>query len=140
MVEEQKNPAVNMEEKMKQDSLNRDRIMEEVIQNLDVHSRKIFEYNKKAKTLDVLSVKYNKLVHESKETITTLQKKVEQLTEEKNNLENEVMALRRTVISMKGKVTGMRSALELVIGDFGIEQVVLATGIDKDKLKEYLSK
>lgn len=139
-MEEQKNPAVNIEEKMKQDSLNRNRIMEEVIHNLDVHNRKIFEYNKKVQTLDVLSVKYNKLVHESKEIIGRLQKQVEQLTEEKTNLENEVMTLRKTAISIKGKMTGMRSALELVIGDFGIEQVVLATGIDKDKLKEYLSK
>lgn len=137
-MEEQKNPAVNIEEKMKQDSLNRDRIMEEVTRNLDIHNRKIFEYNRKAKTLDVLSVKYNKLAHESKETILKLQKQLEQLTEEKNNLENEVMALRKTAISIKGKMTGMRSALELVISDFGIEQVELATGLDKEKLKEYL--
>lgn len=130
--------TANIEEKMKQDSLNRDRIMEEVTRNIDVHSKKIFEYDRKAKTLDILAVKYSNLERESRETITLLKKKVEMLSEEKANLENEVMLLRRTAISMKGKMAGLRSAMELVINDFGIDQIELATGLDKEKLKDYL--
>ncbi len=128
----------NIEEKMRQDSLDRDRIMEEVNRNLDSHSRRIVEYDQKAKTLDILEVKYNSLERESKETITTMQKKIEILTEENANLENEVMILRRTVLNYKSKTTGLQSVVELMINDFGIDQVVLATGIDKDKLKDFL--
>ncbi len=128
----------NIEEKMRKDSLDRDRIMEEVNRNLDNHSRRIVEYDQKAKTLDILEVKYNSLERESKETITTMQKKIEILTEENANLENEVMILRRTVLNYKSKTTGLQSVVELMINDFGIDQVVLATGIDKDKLKDFL--
>ncbi len=128
----------NIEEKMKQDSLDRDRIMAEVNRNLDSHSRRIVEYDQKAKTLDLLEVKYNSLERESKEVIAAMQKKIEALTEENANLENEVMILRRTVLNFKSKTTGLRSVVELMINDFGIDQVVLATGLDKDKLKDYL--
>lgn len=139
MVETNENTATNIEEKMKQDSLDRDRIMEEVNRNLDNHSRRIVEYDQKAKTLDILEVKYNSLERESKEIISALQKKVEDLTETNANLENEVMILRKTVLNFKSKTTGLRSAMELIINDFGMDQVVLATGLDKDKIKEYLS-
>lgn len=128
----------NMEQIMKQDSLDRDKIMEEVVRNLDAHSKRIVEYDQKAKTLDLLEVKYNTLERESKEAITTLQQKVEELSEENKNLENEVMILRRTIVNYKSKTTGLRSVVELMINDFGIDQVALATGIEKDKLKEYL--
>lgn len=132
------NNFLNIEKKMKQDSLDRDRIMEEVVKNLDVHNRRLVEYGRKAKTLDILEVKYNNLVKESKEVIGAMQIKNEKLTSRIVNLENEIMILRRNAVSMKNKTTGLRSALELVIGDFGIEQVALATGLDKEKLKEYL--
>ena len=138
MVDTNENSTTNIEEKMKQDSLDRDRIMEEVNRNLDNHSRRIVEYGQKAKTLDLLEVKYNSLERESKEVITTMQKKIDELTETNANLENEVMILRKTILNFKSKTTGLRSAMELIINDFGIDQVVLATGIDKDKLKEYL--
>lgn len=138
-METNENTATNIEEKMKQDSLDRDRIMEEVNRNLDNHSRRIVEYDQKAKTLDILEVKYNSLERESKEIISALQKKVEDLTETNANLENEVMILRKTVLNFKSKTTGLRSAMELIINDFGMDQVVLATGLDKDKIKEYLS-
>ncbi len=128
----------NMEQIMKQASLDRDKIMEEVERNLDEHSRKIAEYDQKAKHLDLLEAKYNNLERESKAMITTLKEKVDKLSTENENLENEVMILRRTVVNYKNKTTGLRSVVELMINDFGIDQVVLATGIKKDKLKEYL--
>lgn len=132
------NNFLDIERKMKQDSIDRDRIMEEVVKNLDVHNRRLVEYGQKAKHLDVLEVKYNNLMKESKEIIRVMQIKVEKLTSTNANLENEIMLLKRNAVGMKNKMTGLRSALELVIGDFGIEQVALATGLDKDKLKEYL--
>lgn len=137
-METNQNAAANIEEIMKKDSLDRDRIMEEVNRNLDNHSRRMVEYDQKAKTLDLLEVKYNNLERESKEVIATLQKKIEELTEANSNLENEVMILRKTVLNFKSKTTGLRSAMELIIADFGMDQVELATGLDKEKLKEFL--
>ena len=67
-----------------------------------------------------------------------LQEKTEKLLSENENLENEVMILRKTVLNYKSKTTGLRSVVELMINDFGIDQVSLATGIEKDKLKDYL--
>ncbi len=132
------NNYLNIEKNLKQESQDRDRIMEEVVRNLDVHNRRLFEYNEKAKHLDLLAVKYNNLVKESKEVISAMQKKIEILNTNNTNLENEVVVLRRAALSMKNKLTGLRSVVELVIDDFGIEQVALATGLDKEKLREYL--
>ncbi len=128
----------NMQQIMKQDSLDRDKILEEVERNLDAHNRKMVEYDQKVKHLDLLEVKYNNLERESTTAIAALQEKVKKLTAENEDLENEVMILRRTVVNYKSKTTGLRSVVELIINDFGIDQVVLATGIEKDKLKEYL--
>ena len=132
------NNYLNIEKNLKQESQDRDRIMEEVVRNLDVHNRRLFEYNEKAKHLDLLAVKYNNLVNESKEVFSAMQKKIEILNTNNTNLENEVVVLRRAALSMKNKLTGLRSVVELVIDDFGIEQVALATGLDKEKLREYL--
>ena len=134
---EKKNQS-NMKEQMKKDSMDRNRILEEVERNLDEHTRKMVEYDQKAKHLDLLEVKYNSLERESKATITALNQKLQTLTEENENLENEVMILKRTIVNFKSKITGLRSVVELMINDFGIDQVALATGLEKDKLKEYL--
>lgn len=134
---EKKNQS-NMKEQMKKDSMDRNRILEEVERNLDEHTRKMVEYDQKAKHLDLLEVKYNSLERESKATITAFNQKLQTLTEENENLENEVMILKRTIVNFKSKITGLRSVVELMINDFGIDQVALATGLEKDKLKEYL--
>lgn len=134
----QENRVKDIELKMKQDSEDRNRILEEVARNMDAHTKKIVEYDHKAKTLDLLEVKYNNLLRESETTITQLQEKNNKLIEENKNLENEVMILKRTIVNYKSKVNNLQSVVELLINDFGIEQVSLATGLEKDKLKEYL--
>lgn len=127
-----------MELKMKQDSEDRSKILEEVARNMDVHSKKMVEYDQKAKALQLLQVKYQNLRRESEQALTKYQEQIIQLKESNASLENEVMVLKRSIINFKTKLNSLQSVVELMLNDFGIDQVSLATGLEKEKLKDLL--
>lgn len=127
-----------MELKMKQDSEDRSKILEEVARNMDVHSKKMVEYDQKAKALQLLQVKYQNLRRESEQALTKYQEQIMQLKESNASLENEVMVLKRSIINFKTKLNSLQSVVELMLNDFGIDQVSLATGLEKEKLKDLL--
>ena len=103
-----------------------------------IHNKKIKEYENKVKNLDVLKMKYNNLERETKEVVKKYQEKSKNMEEEVENLQSEVQVLRKTILTYKSKVNSLQSIIALMVNDFGIDQVALASGISVDKIKEYL--
>ena len=60
------------------------------------------------------------------------------MEEEVENLQSEVQVLRKTILTYKSKVNSLQSIIALMVNDFVIDQVALASGISVDKIKEYL--
>lgn len=123
---------------IKKESDERNNILEELEKNMFSHNKKIKEFENKAKTLDILRMKYDNLERESKEAIEKCKKRMADDSEQIENLQTEVQVLRKTILSYKNKVNSLQSIIALMVNDFGIDQVALASGISNDKIQEYL--
>ena len=55
------------------------------------------------------------------------------------NLQVENRLLKKVVINDKRKISGLKSIVELVVNDYGIQNIELVTGLSSDKIKEYLT-
>ena len=123
---------------IKKDSDERNNIFEELEQSMFIHNKKIKEYENKVKNLDILKMKYDNLEIESNSLIKDYKNKIKIADEQLENLQTEVQVLRKTILTYKSKVNSLQSIIALMVDDFGIDQVALASGISTDKIKEYL--
>lgn len=128
----------NFSNSIKEEEKNREYLLRETEKSLTEHTKKLIEFEHKAKNLEILKMKYNNLEREVSGTIKNNSILIEDQKEQISNLENEVSILRRTILTYKNQVTNLKSIIELTVKDFGITQVSLATGISEDKIKEYL--
>ena len=126
-----------MEFIMKKDSKDRKRILNDVAKDLDSHSKKIVEYDRTAKAYRLLELKYASLEKEMRESEQMNAEKVNNLTTKVNNLENENKLLKRIAMNQKRKISGLQSIVELVVNDYGIQNIEIVTGLSSDKIREY---
>ena len=126
-----------MESIMKKDSKDRKKILKDVEKDLDSHSKKMIEYDRTAKAYKLLEVKYNTLEKETKQNETIANNKIQTLKETVDNLESENKILKKMIMNQKRKLSGLQSIVELVVNDYGIQNIKLVTGLSSDKIKEY---
>lgn len=126
-----------IESTIKRDEKDRKKILNDVENDLVSHSKKMAEYDRTAKAYKLLEVKYNTLKSESSEYEKIATDRIAALTEENRNLENENKILKRVLMNQKRKISGLQSIVELVVNDYGIQNIELVTGLSSDKIKEY---
>jgi len=126
-----------IESTIKKDAKDRKKILKDVENDLESHSKKMVEYDRTAKAYKLLEVKYNALKNESTEAEKIATDRITKLKEENDNLENENKILKRVVMNQKRKISGLQSIVELVVNDYGIQNIELVTGLSSDKIKEY---
>lgn len=122
---------------MEKESQNRNKIFKDVERNLAEHSQKLVEYNRVARAYDLLEIKYKSLKKEYKENEELRNKQVSSLKENLENAEHENKMLKKIVMNQKRKISGLQSIVELVVNDYGIQNIQLVTGLSIDKIKEY---
>ena len=59
------------------------------------------------------------------------------MKENLENAEHENKMLKKIVMNQKRKISGLQSIVELVVNDYGIQNIKLVTGLSIDKIKEY---
>lgn len=123
---------------MERESQDRKEILEDVQNNMENYFNNIVNLGAVSKNYDLLNMKYQNLMRESKEMIDKQENLIKEYMEEIDNLQNEIQILRRTIIAYKSKVNSLQSIVSLTVRDFGIDQVSLASGISPEKLYEYL--
>lgn len=123
---------------MEKESQDRKEILEDVQNNMEDYFKNIVNLGAVSKNYDLLNIKYQNLMRESKEMIDKQESLIKEYMEEIDNLQNEIQLLRRTIIAYKSKVTSLQSIVSLTVRDFGIDQVSLASGISPEKIYEYL--
>ena len=122
---------------MEKESQNRNKIFKDVERNLAEHSQKLVEYDRVAKEHELLKIKYKSLKKEYKENEELRNKQVSSLKENLENAEHENKMLKKIVMNQKRKISGLQSIVELVVNDYGIQNIKLVTGLSIDKIKEY---
>ena len=127
----------NVESAMKKDSKNRNKMLKDVEKDLEIHSKKMVEYDRTAKAYKLLEVKYESLKKETCENEKTSRDKIIALKQITENLESENKLLKKVIMNQKRKISGLQSIVELVVNDYGIKNIELVTGLSSDKIKEY---
>lgn len=123
---------------IKKESNERNNMLDELEKTMFDHNKKIRECEDKLKKLDILKMKCENLERENKELLTSYQEKFVQKEELIENLQTEVQILRKSILNYKSKVKSLQSIIGLMVNDFGVDQVALASGISTDKITEYL--
>jgi len=126
-----------IESSIKKDAKDRKQILRDVENDLESHSKKIVEYDRTAKAYKLLEVKYSTLEKEASELKKITSERIDILKEQVNNLDSENKILKRVVMNQKRKISGLQSIVELVVNDYGIQNIELVTGLSSDKIKEY---
>jgi len=126
-----------IENVMKQESLNRNKIFEDVEKNLQAHSQKLVEYDRAKRAYELLEVKYSALKKEYTQSEEMKNKRIESLKSTLENVDHENKILKKMVMAQKRKISGLQSIVELVVNDYGIQNIELVTGLSSDKIKEY---
>lgn len=125
-------------EVLKSEEKDRRKIMEEATSSLENYSYRIIELENKIKEYELQEIKYKNTERENKE----LNKIYEIKLEEKNNLleikEKENIELKKENTENKTIINNLKSLLEVIVNHYDIEEIAGITGLEINKIKEYL--
>lgn len=125
---------------MKKDARNRKKLLRDVEKDLASHSQKLVAYDRVAKDHKLLQVKYDSIKKEFSEFEKQKLEIISQLQEGVNSLQQENQLLKRVMVKQKKKLLGLQSIVELIVNDYGLNNIEIVTGLSADKIKEYLEK
>ena len=123
---------------LKNESKDRKKMMEEVTNSLENYSYRIIELENKIKEYELQEIKYKNTERENKE----LNKIYEIKLEEKDSLletkEKENIELKKENMESEAIINNLKSLLEVIINHYNIEEIADITGLEINKIKEYL--
>ena len=139
MVKYYQNRRIYMgKEVLKSEEKDRRKMMEEATSSLENYSYRIIELENKIKEYELQEIKYKNTERENKE----LNKIYEIKLEEKNNLleikEKENIELKKENTENKTIINNLKSLLEVIVNHYDIEEIANITGLEINKIKEYL--
>lgn len=125
-------------EVLKNEEKDRKKMMEEATNSLENYSYRIIELENKIKEYELQEIKYKNTARENKE----LNKIYEIKLEEKNNIletkEKENIELKKENTENTTIINNLKSLLEVIINHYDIEEISNITGLEINKIKEYL--
>lgn len=128
----------DLENSMIVESKEREKILKEANNNLDSYSNKIIEYEAKIKECELLEIKYKNQQREIEELNNIYKTKSEQASEIIKKLEDEVNQLRRKALANNSKISNLKSVLTSIIAHAGMDYVIDASGVEKERIEKYL--
>lgn len=134
----EKKKLTEIEKSLKEESSDRKKILKEVNNNIDSYSFKIIEYENRIKNYELMEIKYNNLERELEEKTKMYENIIDDLKNQNESNDQESLKVKKESIEFKSKITALKSIVELVINDYGIETISQISGISQDKIKEYL--
>ena len=125
-------------EVLKNEEKDRKKMMEEATNSLENYSYRIIELENKIKEYELQEIKYKNTKRKNKE----LNKIYEIKLEEKNNIletkEKENIELKKENTENTTIINNLKSLLEVIINHYDIEEISNITGLEINKIKEYL--
>lgn len=125
-------------EVLKNEEKDRKKMMEEATNSLENYSYRIIELENKIKEYELQEIKYKNTERENKE----LNKIYEIKLEEKNNIletkEKENIELKKENTENTTIINNLKSLLEVIMNHYDIEEIANITGLEINKIKEYL--
>ena len=130
--------TIDYENNLKVDSLDRKNIISQVNTSLENYSKKIFEYENKIKKYEIMEIKYKNLERENDETSKLYQIRLNELKKDNEELEKELFELKKEALNIEKTETGLKSIVQLIVKEYGIDKVVQLTDFTKKQLEKYI--
>ena len=83
-------------------------------------------------------IKYKTTINELNEYIEIYKNKLETLEKEHSGIDKEVMELRKKVLKQETDLSTLKSIVQLLTKEYGIDTIVKITKIDKNKIESYV--
>lgn len=114
------------------------KIMEEATNSLENYSYRVIELENKIKEYELKEIKYKNSERENKELIKIYELKLEEKNKliETKEIENKELKLKNT--ENQTIINNLKSLVEVIINHYSIEEISSITGLEINKIKEYL--
>lgn len=133
-----KKELTEAENNLKNESRNRNKIMEEVNIHLDSYSNKIIDYEKRISEYELMEIKYKSMEREYEDRIAIYERKCKALEEDNEALEDELVEVKKDRVNFNSKITALKTIVELSINEFGMDKITELSGINKERIEKYL--
>lgn len=123
---------------LKEDSRDREKIINEVNTSLGNYSKKLFECENKIKKYEIMEIKYINTKRELDETNKLYEYKLNSISLEKEEMEKELFKLKKNSLTNSTVATGLKSIVQTLVKEYGIDKVVDLTDFTKKQLEKYI--
>lgn len=133
-----KRELTEIEKSLKEESSDRKKILKEVNNHLDSYTDQIIDYESKIKKYELMEIKYNNLERELEEKTKMYETIIDDLKNQNQLAEKETVDVKKETINSEGKITALKSIVEIIIKNQGIEFVSKISGFSEEQIKKYL--
>lgn len=129
---------MDLSKSLKTEEKKRKKILEETVKNMDGYSEYLLLKNKDIEHYKIEEIKYKTTIKELNEYIKIYQDKLAKLEDTNKVDNNEVMKLRKKVLNDKTEISSLKSMIELVVKEYGINKISEITKIEQKKIEEII--
>ena len=128
----------NLSKELKSDADTRKTLLKEVNEHMDNYSIKLIEYQKEIEKYKLREIEYKNQERELNDYVEMYNTKCEEHNEEVVKLNDEVIRLRKKILSNDTNLSNLRAMVTVLIKKYGIDEIASVTGIEKDNIEKYL--
>lgn len=133
-----KRELTEIEKSLKEESSDRKKILKEVNNHLDSYTDQIIDYESKIKKYELMEIKYNNLERELEDKTKMYETIIDDLKNQNQLAEKETVDVKKETINSESKITALKSIVEIIIKNQGIEFVSKISGFSEEQIKKYL--
>lgn len=116
----------------------REAMLDDAIKNMEnISMRKVSNENS-LQQFKIDEIKYKTTIDELNEYIEIYKNKLETLENEHKSVDKEVLELRKKTLKQETDLLTLKSIMQLLIQEYGVDTIAKVTKIDKHKIESYI--
>lgn len=128
----------NFSQKLSDESKHREEMLDDAIKLVTSMSDKKMNDEKTLQQYKVDEIKYKTTINELNEYVDIYKNKTETLEKQNKEFSSELINLRKKDLESAREITALKTVLDVLIKECGIERISEITKIDENKLEEYI--
>lgn len=128
----------NFSKKLNKEAKLREEMLDDAIKSLQDMSVQKAEEEKTLRQHKIEEIKYKTTIKELNDYIEIYKNKIDELEDVNKKYEKEIMPLRKKILKNETDLTTLKSILELFVKEYGLDQVVEITKLEKSKIESYI--
>lgn len=118
----------------------REELLDDALKSLEDFTIKQMKDEKTLQQYKIDEIKYKTNINELNDYIEIYKNKIATLEKQVKDNDKELIELRKNSIKQESDISTLKSILEIFINEYGIENVVEITKLEKSKIESYIEK